>query len=126
MDKEQSRQLQDLFESAGQECRSYSGRGMYGKSCLGVEPYSMGDFIADVMSALIEECETEEGRESVARGCAEAFRNMRTDSMGRGMIVYFPDVQFDAGEPDEDEDHDCTGADCCSEGIGHCFKQHST
>lgn len=94
--------LQQMFEEANIETRSYSGRSMYGKECLGVDigRSSLGSFIADV----IEGMESQVGAEN-REEIAEAFRSMSTDSMGLGMIVYFPSVPYE-GEGSEDSDDD--------------------
>lgn len=82
--------LQELLESAEVGFRSYSGRGMGGKECLGVtirSPHGLGEFISDVIQGL-------EFLGEETSDVADAFRTMVTDSMGLGMIVYFPDVPF--------------------------------
>jgi hypothetical protein len=73
---------------------------MYGKTCLAVdlgEDQTLGDFIADVI----------EGVAPVATGhelseVAEAFRGMKTDSMGRGIVVYFPGVPYASEDSEVD------------------------
>ncbi len=92
-------QLQKVLEHAGVEgIRSYSGRAMYGRICLGVDT----DDVGEVFAAILESVEGEED----TRDIQEAFRNMRTDSMGRGTIVYFPQVPFVDDEEDEEEEDD--------------------
>lgn len=74
----------------------YSGRGMYGKTCVG--------FDLDGSSALL----------ALGAALAAVFPNeyedfihrARTDGMGRGIIVYFPGIETDAVESDEDEEED--------------------
>jgi len=73
----------DLAES----CRSYSGRGMMGKQCLGVD-CSLNDFMQQMFSAIADH-PTEYGR------IEDELRVIETDSMGRGWIVYFQRAQFD-------------------------------
>lgn len=94
--------FQTLIGFAGYETRSYSGRAMYGKSCLGVTLVafdSLGDLVADVLEAI----DTTDESDQIC--CVvEAFRCMRMDSIGKETIVYFPDVEFsDDGAEDEDE-----------------------
>lgn len=74
------------------EPRSYSGRGMYGRCCLGVDLYQ-GQSLGSLIAVLITEVD-EDDREDVA----EAVQGMLTDSMGLGSIVYFPSVLFDEKE----------------------------
>lgn len=92
MGKPKKSRLQDILESTVDGVRSYSGRGMYGRSCLGVETDDLGDLFA----AVLEELEGEEDTQDVQL----AFKSMRTDALGRGTIVYFPAVAYD---DDDDE-----------------------
>lgn len=95
--------LQNLFDDAGIEARSYSGRGMHSRGCLGVvldRDTSLGDFIADVIEAIVDQ--EDESLDDIT----EAFRGMATDSMGLGTVVYFPEVPYDSGDGDSDEDED--------------------
>lgn len=66
----------------------YSGRGMFGKQCLAVTDVSnLGTFIADVYAAATD-----------CKYCDDVFnalRQMKTDSLGMGMVVYFPNVTFE-------------------------------
>jgi|CXWL01.1.fsa_nt_gi hypothetical protein len=94
--------LQAILESTVDGVRSYSGRAMYGRSCLGVETNDVGDLFA----AVLEEVEGDDDTHEIQ----EAFRDMRTDAMGRGTIVYFPNVEF-VGDEDE---HECEGPSCCT------------
>jgi len=97
--------LQQLFDEAEIETRSYSGRSMYGKECLAVDlNKGLGDFIADVLYAMQEPARR---RGEAHDEIAEAFRGMVTDSMGRGIIVYFPGVPFEVdGEEGAEGDDD--------------------
>lgn len=97
--------LQEVLELSGIEgVRSYSGRRIYGKTCLGVETSDLGELFAAVLESVEGDDDTRE--------IQEAFRQMATDSMGRGTIVYFPGVPF--VDDEEDEDHDCEGPACCT------------
>lgn len=87
--------LQQIIEDLGYETRSYSGRGMYGKSCLGVsldaeeKPFKI---LADVFEYLLDDMggiqETEK------KAITKAFRQAQTDSLGLGTILYFPRVEY--------------------------------
>lgn len=109
------RTFQQIIEAAGFETRSYSGRGMYGNNCLGVDPDTVheGVLFAEVLRVL-----DLESAEEVAM-VGKAFRRMRSDSMGRGIVVYFPGEAYQddgAGdEDDEDEDNldDADREDLC-------------
>lgn len=100
--------LQQLSQQSIYKATNYSGRGMHGKSCLGFQVesgVSVGEFIADMMD---EAASSTEGDRSLfafhIEAMAEAFRDMKTDSLGRGTIVYFPSVDFEAEEGETDED----------------------
>jgi hypothetical protein len=92
---EQIETIQDLAsEIDGAELRSYSGRGMYGKQCLGIDMDSMAD--AFRFALMIED-----------EDLTVALSNPCFDSMGLGIIVYFPNVEAPEGiDDDEDDDED--------------------
>jgi hypothetical protein len=59
---------------------SYSGRGMYGKTCYGI--VSRGD-----------------SEEEIIEACARnGLRGARVDSMGKGVIVYYPHIESEVKE----------------------------
>ncbi len=92
--------LQELLEDAF-KVRSYSGRGMYGATCLAV---TTDDGLAEVVAHVVLNVD-DENRHDVAR----ALRRMKTDSMGLGMVVYFPGVPFEGDDSDDDDDTDDEG-----------------
>jgi hypothetical protein len=104
--------LQDIFEEANFPCRSYSGRAMYGKECLGVtieRGQDVGMLFANIVDGLYElvaHDHEEDHHEQAFLDVADAMRAMRTDNMGLGTIVYFPGVEFvgDGDEEEEDEE----------------------
>jgi|GEM_PF-2775330 len=91
--------VQRAFEAIGEfEIRGYSGRAMYGAECLGVE---FDGRLGHVLSELVRYAAGLERDD--AQELADALRDMRTDSMGRGTIAYFPDVHFTPFRCDFDE-----------------------
>ena len=87
--------LQELFEACDYETRSYSGRGMYGRSCLGVD-LDRGDSTLSCIAHLLDHI-AEEGHENwqdELEEFATAIRDSRSDSMGLGTILYFPDIPY--------------------------------
>lgn len=89
-----TKELISLIEKCGYEVRSYSGRGMYGKKCVGVE-------ISIEQSAF--QLATQIAREAVdqkMKGDLKMFLDdladlrVYQDSMGCDIIVYFPDVDW--------------------------------
>lgn len=68
----------------------YSGRGMYGKECVGVridgvDPTSVA---MDLLLWITDNYDVD------THDAIRALQNVRTDDMGRGTIVYWPDINF--------------------------------
>lgn len=77
--------IKDIIEAAGYTTRAYSGRGMYGKECLAVSlDISTQAFYADLL---------ESTDRSHTKTITNAMRDGRTDSLGRGIILYFPNIE---------------------------------
>lgn len=81
-----SQELIDTLETYDFVPRSYSGRAMYGKCCIGVvgDPFEIGYYL---------------GQEYAERYDAGYF-SWRTDDLGRDTIMYFPQFEW---PKDEDE-----------------------
>lgn len=79
------RTLQEILTDAGHEPSAYSGRGMGGEECLSVNVRDPFALFADVL-------ETVDSEENEI--VAHAFRAARQDTMGLGVVVYFPRVKF--------------------------------
>lgn len=82
--------LHELFTASGFKIRSYSGRGMYGKTCLAVVANDLISFVSDAIDSLADRGAKPED----LRELAESFRNMREDWLGRERVFYFPDVEY--------------------------------
>jgi hypothetical protein len=80
-----TKQLHEAFELAGYEIRSYSGRGMCGKECLGVTCSSPVRMVAEVLAAFARDSEDT----SEVAALAALLSTADTDSMGRETIVYW-------------------------------------
>lgn len=91
-------ELIEALENAGYTARSYSGRGMYGRNCIGVDLNHAGDLFrlgVDVGSAL------------GLLGAADVdLVAPRTDSMGMGIIAYWEWIDWPEGHS-EVETWDC-------------------
>ena len=85
---EDAEQVISAIENAGYEARSYSGRGMYGKTCLGVT-LGPGQSVLEFAFDVLQETRPEEVSEVI-----DILRRPRQDSMGLGMILYWPDVPW--------------------------------
>jgi hypothetical protein len=96
--------VRELFDDAQYDVRSYSGRSMYGEHCLAVTTDSASEaatVILDVVQACAENGTAEDVLELVAM-----LRGSRTDSMGRGCVVYWPDIKM-ADASGDDDDGEC-------------------
>jgi len=92
--------LQEIFKDGDFKTRSYSGRGMYGKECLGVECNDIKDIVYELVDYILATSEMSyENNVSIKR----SVRNLCTDQLGLGMIVYFPNVEFESNESENDE-----------------------
>ena len=87
---EQFLQIVGFFEACGYDVRPYSGRGMYGQKCLGVECENPAECVLDAVRKAGEHLKTGADVSELidTLGC------MRWDSMGLGSIIYFPDVEW--------------------------------
>lgn len=78
----------DIADQFGLEAyRAYSGRGMYGRECIGIA--IRGDDWTDE-------------REVIAAARKRGIRGECTDNLGRGVIIYWPDI----ADPFIDDDSD--------------------
>jgi len=94
-----SARLRKRLEANDYTPREYSGRGMGGKSCLGVTV----DFVGDLLAELPK----------------EAIRTAKQDAMGRQTIVYWPHLPWIAPAPKpEDFCRVCSEKSC--DGSRHC------
>lgn len=80
--------------------RTYSGRGMYGKQCVGIVVSGGGATfeLAFGLSAWVQQAD-------VDFELGEAFKRPLTDSMGYDIIVYWPSIEVvddEDGEADEE------------------------
>lgn len=78
--------LQKFLEDQGFETRSYSGRGMFSRTCLAVEGISLFE-----LGYLIGSCEDQFEYD---RGMAAP----KVDQMGKSEIIYFPFIPFESEE----------------------------
>lgn len=99
------------------KAQSYSGRAMYGRSCVGVViPRDVSSF---QLAAAVALCLVEDANEGEEAWLLEELAALRVceDSMGLDTIVYFPRVEWPEsldGDDGEEDDHDCDGPSCCT------------
>lgn len=88
------------------DVRSYSGRGMYGKSCLGItcnNPVKVqGKLVAELTLQIVDEAISEEPEGRAVLGAlsfaddvkVELISKVKTDSMGTQSIIYWENIPY--------------------------------
>ena len=91
-------------EAAGLDVRSYSGRGMYGRKCVGIDIDTRNGawLVATQLALAIVEMSDDPGLDIAEL----ADLDVHTDSMGLGTIVYFPTVAWDPVYDEDEEEED--------------------
>lgn len=93
-------QVEDICDNLDLEYSSftntYSGRGMYGNMCIGWDLDHLSE-LASLGIALAE---------ILGDAGHDIARSVRTDSMGRGYIAYFPDVTCPLWDESKWEDNE--------------------
>lgn len=86
--------LQELLEDAGYETRSYSGRGMYGMSCLAiVTDDSLAQVCCNVFRILVSDI-VHEGL-TVQIETLEQLECVCQDDMGLSQVYYWPKITYE-------------------------------
>lgn len=70
-----------VYDIDGEIYEDYSGRGMFGKSCLGITVENLEKSLFKL------------GKESLNYDFYQELEWFRTDNMGRSYIIYFPKIQ---------------------------------
>lgn len=89
--------------------RSYSGRGMYGATCLGIttDRYTNPhDVIMKIVVQFVEENHEDKNFLFKFRELTDCLQNPKQDSMGLGIVTYFPDIDWEEDDEDEDPEED--------------------
>lgn len=106
------KKLKELLEDAGYDVRSYSGRAMYGKECVGVDsrnsrenPFKMAMSVAVEVMNDVDSVTTGDEAMEQAHSTLQELADLRVcqDSMGLGIITYFPDVEWPEEEATAEE-----------------------
>jgi hypothetical protein len=90
-------QLQTIIEDLDYKCRSYSGRGMFGASCLAFEIDDLSQLLQ--LGHDIGEYASENGME-----VSYSIGKARWDNMGHDYVIYFPGVEYIDSEDTEESD----------------------
>lgn len=85
------------------EVRSYSGRGMYGKYCLGVVVVDGLSDLIEFVTTIAREVETciNDDVDHPLENFADRLSSIAVDNMGRSMIYYWPGVELVGADDDE-------------------------
>jgi len=81
MDENQQKTLIQAVKAAGYMPRSYSGRFMFGRECMG---FSCDDYAAALVDVAMELTD---------RKLINSVKSAAVDNLGRGWIVYFKDCK---------------------------------
>ena len=104
MSKELFQEIKETADNHGWSVRSYSGRAMYGKTCVGI---TCNSSTAKVVIAILQDLYHTENN-SLMEEAFSLLSNPREDSMGYGRIVYWPDMKwedsFEESSNDEEEE----------------------
>lgn len=92
-----TKKLTTVIADAGFEPKSYSGRGMYGKSCVGINVENPIEAIIDIVETAWDSYNDDDDSEGFRKFLNE-IKEARTDSLGTGYIMYWPKAEWDANE----------------------------
>jgi len=73
------------------DVRAYSGRGMYSKTCLGINTPDLMQTIAELIAAALD---ADDSTKTVV-AVADAIKDAKTDAMGLDTILYFPHISME-------------------------------
>ena len=99
----QIKMVQDALENNGScECSSYSGRGMYGKTCASVSGSyrecmgAVNEIIQDLVQELVDACHDsirpDDLHDDVNAIIEVLITGMQQDSLGMGVVLYWKDI----------------------------------
>lgn len=77
-----------LEKNDSHKLRSYSGRAMYGKECVGIVTDDLVPLVAEIAANVHEVSDGEYTHD-------DFFSNYRTDNMGIDTILYFPKIKWE-------------------------------
>jgi hypothetical protein len=91
--------FQKLVENSGYQSRSYQGRGM-NHPCLGIDlqRVTVGRFLYDVLEQIKHDDQMLDDLDALQN----AIENFQLDQLGKGIIIYFPSVEHEEDDPEEE------------------------
>lgn len=85
--------LIEIIEEAGYSAYSYSGRNMYGASCVG---FTTDDNEFVTAANIFDSAKSwDDGSWNIIEPVLDILRGAKTDSMGLSTVVYFPRVTWE-------------------------------
>lgn len=88
--------------NAGCNARSYSGRGMYGKTCLGITGENSATIIREIISVIFSlHKKSERFPVYMLEDTLQEFLEYSQDNMGLDTIIYWPNIPFPTKEEDK-------------------------
>jgi len=99
--------ITEAFEDAGYDVRSYSGRYMFGKKCLGVDCSHTDNVVIDTICEYTRTCESVYD----IREFCELLKDSKEDNMGLGKIIYFPRIDWANIDENECDENECDEED---------------
>jgi hypothetical protein len=94
--------VRSALENAGMDVQSYSGRGMFGRTCVGViVGRDRTDEVKIGLAIALEIANTTDDPMDIADKIEELVDEMPTassDSMGHDSIIYWPSLPWDESE----------------------------
>lgn len=83
------------------EAESYSGRGMYGKRCPSIHADYEREIVSEIVMTIFDDIDLTQNEK---RGMLELLFSYSSDSMGRGVVIYWRDIEWPENESEEDSD----------------------
>ena len=99
----QTKDFLELVEAAGYDAREYSGRVMYGKYCAGVEVEGERDQFR-LIAAIMQCANDADYDKHLMRDLYDLISDTHVDSMGMGLILYWPGLAWSDDLCDDDQD----------------------
>ncbi len=87
--------LIELIEAAGFEPSAYSGRAMYGKSCVSFRTHERSEAFVNLSKVV--------GKAGTPQEGADVVCYVARDSMGMGDVLYWPQIAWPNDRPEFDE-----------------------
>jgi len=89
-------QIREAIEAV-YEVRDYSGRAMFGKSCVGITVEDPIKAVLEIVEEFYRSTDIEEEPDALPDLCYE-LKNHRVDTMGLGSILYWPEIPWEEDE----------------------------